>query len=210
MKKFVIPLTLLLALLLALTLLASCGGNQEAQEQVRIQAAVAATLARIPTQTPYPTQQIFIQPTPFALDGLFCEYGFCIGHPADLYMVDASILRNAATPSTSAYGILFAFNPSLFMQLTWTISGPSYDYSASQRIILEETDQLTGNMDVILYRDLNVYYQPIGPTASDLLPYGAVAVWQCGGRDFSWKVYTPQDNMAEGLMQQSLNRFRCE
>ena len=47
MKKFVIPLTLLLALSLALTLLASCGGNQEAQEQVRIQAAVAATLARL-------------------------------------------------------------------------------------------------------------------------------------------------------------------
>ena len=210
MKKFVIPLILLLSLLLALTLLASCGANQEAEEQVRIQAAVAATLAQLPTQTPYPTQQIFIQPTPLPLDGLFCEYGFCIGHPADLYFVDASILRNAATPSTSAYGILFAFNPGLFMQLTWTISGPSYDYSASQRIILEETDQLTGGMDVMLYKDLNVYYQPIGPTASDLLPYGAVAVWQCGGRDFSWKVYTPQDNMAEGLMQQSLDRFRCE
>ncbi len=210
MKKYLIPLALFFALTLATTLLASCGANQEAQEQVRIQAAVAATLAKLPTQTAYPTQQVFIQPTPLPLDGLFCEYGFCIGHPADLYLVDASILRNAATPSTRAYGILFGFNPSLFMQMTWTISGPSYDYSVSQRMIMEETDQLTGSLDVMLYKELNVYYQPLGPTASDLLPYGAVATWQCGGRDFSWKVYTPQDGMAEGLMQQSLDRFRCE
>ena len=208
MKKKLISLILLITL--TLFLLVSCGANQEAQEQVRIQTAVAATLAKLPSQTPYATQQLIIQPTRLALDGLFCEYGFCIGHPADLYLVDASILRNAATPSTHAYGILFAFNPSLFMQLTWTISGPSYDYSASQRIILEETDQLTGNMDVILYRNLNVYYQPIGPTASDILPHGAVAVWQCGGRDFSWKVYATQDGIAQGMLQQSLDRFYCE
>ncbi len=210
MKKIVLPLLLITTLFAALALLASCGANQEASEQVRIQAAVAATLAKIPTQTPYPTPQIIIPPTPLPLDGLFCEYGFCIGHPADLYLVDASILRNAATPSTRAYGILFAFNPSLFMQLTWTISGPTYDYSVSHRIILEETDQVTGNLDVMLYRNLNVYYQPIGPTASDILPYGAVASWQCGGRDFAWKVYTTQDGMAQGLLQQSLERFRCE
>jgi hypothetical protein len=209
MKKILIPL--LLALLLAALLLASCGGaDQEASDQVRIQAAVAATLAKLPTQTPYPTQQVVIPPTPMPLEGLFCEYGFCIGHPADLYLVDASILRNAATPSTRAYGILFAFNPSLFMQVTWTISGPSYDYSVSQRIILEETDVITGNLEVFLFRNLNVYYQPLGPTASDLLPYGAVASWQCGGRDFSWKVYASQDGMASGLLQQSLERFRCE
>ncbi|MDX9991032.1 MAG: hypothetical protein RBS68_03180 [Anaerolineales bacterium] len=208
MKKKLISLILLTTL--TLLLLVSCGANQEAQEQVRIQAAVAATLARLPSQTPYPTQQLILQPTPLPLDGLFCEYGFCIGHPSDLYLVDASILRNAATPSTRAYGILFAYNPSLFMQLTWTISGPSYDYSASQRIILEETDQLTGSMDVMLYRNLNVYYQPIGPTASDILPYGAVAVWQCGGRDFSWKVYATQDGIAPGMLQQSLERFYCE
>jgi len=209
MKKILIPL--ILVLLLATLLLASCGGaDQEARDQVRIQAAVAATLAKIPTQTSHPTQQMVIPPTPMPLDGLFCEYGFCVGHPADLYLVDASILRNAATPSTRAYGILFAFNPNLFMQMTWTISGPSYDYSVSHRIILEETDVITGNLEVFLLRNLNVYYQPVGPTASDLLPYGAVASWQCGGRDFSWKVYTPQEGMASGLLQQSLERFRCE
>jgi len=211
MKKLLLPLSLLAVLALGLFLLSSCGGaSQEAQEQARIQAAVAATLANIPTQTPYPTQQIIIQPTPMPLDGLFCEYGFCIGHPADLYMVDALILRNAAAPSTRSQGILFAFNPGLFMQVIWSISGPSYDYGISHKLILEETDQRIGSMDIMLFRNLNVYYQPIGPTASDILPHGAVASWQCGGRDFAWKVYTPEDGMAPGLLQKSLERFRCE
>jgi hypothetical protein len=211
MNKFYPNLTLLILLTLGLLLLASCGGaDQETRDNARIQAAVAATLANIPTQTPYPTQQIVIPPTPMPLDGLFCEYGFCIGHPADLYMVDALILRNAAAPSTRSQGILFAFNPGLFMQVIWSISGPSYDYSISHKLILEETDQRTGNMEVMLFRNLNVYYQAIGPTASDILPYGAVASWQCGGRDFAWKVYTPEDGMAPGLLQKSLERFRCE
>lgn len=210
MKRFLIIPLALAATLLALSLLPSCGADQEARDQVRIQAAVAATLAQMPTQTPAPTQEIIIQSTPLPLDGLFCEYGFCIGHPSDLYFVDASILRNPAAPSTRAYGILFAYNPGLFMQMTWNMSGTSYDYSVSHRIILEETDQVTGNLDVLLYGDLNVYYQSIGPTASDLLPFGGVAAWQCGGRDFSWKVYTPQDDMAAGLLRQALERFRCE
>ena len=210
MKRFLILPLALAATLLALSLLPSCSPDQASRDDVRIQAAVAATLAQIPTQTPYPTPEAIIPSTPMPLDGLFCEYGFCIGHPADLHLVDASILRNAAIPSTRAYGILFGFTPSLFMQMTWTMSGTSYDYSVSHRIILEETDQITGNLDVLLYQDLNVYYQPIGPTASDVLPFGAVAAWQCGGRDFSWKVYTPRDEMAAGLLRQSLERFRCE
>jgi hypothetical protein len=203
MKKLIVPLILLFGLL------AACGG-QEAQEQARIQAAVAATLSHIPTQTPYPQPTAFFPPTPIALDGTFCEYGFCIGHPADLYLVDATILNNPASPSNFAYGILFAFNPGLFIQVTWTTSGPSFDHSLVQGFILEEKDALTGALDVMLYKNLNIYYQPIGPTASDLLPYGAIAAWQCGGRDFAWKVYTPQDGMAQNLLQQALERFRCE
>lgn len=190
-------------------MLTSCS-SQESQEQAHIQAAVAATLSNIPTQTPYPLPTSYTPPTPVTLNGTFCEYGFCIGHPADLYLVDAAIMNTPASPSTYAYGILFAFNPSIFMQVTWTASGPSFDYNVVQGFILEETDSLTGALDVILYKDLNIYYQPIGPTASDLLPHGAIASWQCGSRDFAWKVYTPQDGMAQGLLQQSLERFRCE
>ncbi len=210
MKKILLPLLVIASLVLGIFLLSSCGADQEARDQVRIQAAVAATLANMPTQTPYPTQQIIIPPTPLPLNGLFCEYGFCIGHPSDLYMVDAQILRNAAAPSTRSQGILFAYNPGLFMQVIWSVSGPSYDYGVSQKLILEETDQISGDLEVLLIGRFNVYYQPIGPTASDLLPHGAVASWQCGGRDFAWKVYTPEEGLAAGLLQESLARFRCE
>lgn len=149
-------------------------------------------------------------PTEMPIDGLFCEYGFCIGHPAEIYLIDASTIRNPATPSTRAYGILIAFSPSIFNQVAWTISGPTFDYGAAQGYVREEKDQLVGNMQVKLVRELNVYYQALHPTSSDKLPYGAIATWQCGDRDFAWKIYTPQENMAPGLLEQALSRFRCK
>lgn len=199
-----------LALILALAGVWISRGAGGASEEARIQAAVAATLARIPTQTPGASPLPNPSPTPLSLDGSFCEYGFCIGHPAEIYLVDAATIRNPAAPSTRAYGILFGFSPSLFIQTVWTSSGPAFDYAITQRYILEEKDALTGGVDVQLVGNLNVYTQLIGPTASDLLPFGLVAVWQCGGRDFAWKVYTPQDGMAAALLAQALQRFRCE
>jgi hypothetical protein len=189
--------------------LASCAG-QEAGEQARIEAAVAATVANIPTQTPYPSPTISIPPTPVSLDGTFCEYGFCIGHPAEIYLTDAAILRNPAAPSAQTYGILYGFSGSLFMQVVWKTSGPGFDYGEMQKLILEEKDSLSGGLDVQLVGNWNVYYQDLNPTTSDLLPYGGVAAWQCGGRDFAWKAYTRQDGIAPGLLKQSLERFRCQ
>lgn len=208
MKKIIIAIALLVVL--GLALLVACGDQERASEEARIRAAVVATLDSIPSQTPQPSPTIAIPPTTVPLDGLFCEYGFCIGHPAEVHFVDASTIRNPATPSTRAYGILFAFNSNLFIQVVWTSAGPSFDSTTTLRYILEENDQLTGSQDVILYRDLNVFYQPLGPTAADLLPYGGAAAWRCGNRDFAWKAYTPNDGMARALLEESLSRFRCE
>lgn len=209
LQKLSLWIGLPLALILALTGFWVSNRADANQETARIQAAVAATLAQISSPTPEPTSAE-PPPTPLALEGIFCEYGFCIGHPAEIYLVDASTIRNPAAPSTRAYGILFGFSPSLFLQTVWTTSGPAFDYAVTQRYILEEKDALLGGVDVQLVRNLNVYTQAIGPTASDILPFGAVAVWQCGGRDFAWKVYTPQDGMAAALLAQALQRFRCE
>lgn len=175
-------------------------------DMTRLALAVEATRAILdkPQATPTPI------PTELPLDGLFCEYGFCIGHPEEIYLIDASTIRNPATPSTRAYGILVAFSPSIFIQVAWTTSGPDFNYSQVQGYIKEEKDQWTGNMDIQLVGDFNIHYQRLNPTNSDKLPYGAIAVWQCGGRDFAWKVYTPQDGMAEGFLAQALARFRCE
>jgi hypothetical protein len=64
-------------------------------------------------------------------------------------------------------------------------------------------------MDAQLLGKLNVYYQPI-TTVSSSLPFGGIASWQCGGRDFAWKVYTPQNGMAPALLKQAIEKFRCQ
>ncbi len=198
-------------LLTASLLLASCGSAATPQPDpnAQIQAAVAATLASIPTATPYPLPTAYPTPTPVPLDGLFCEYGFCIGHSSEIYLADASSVHNPASPSTYDYGILFGFSPTLFVQIVWTTSGSNFDPQTTMKYILQGPEKAAGNMDTQAIGDLTVYYEPIN-TVSDTLQYGGAAAWQCGGRDFAWKVYTPQDGMAPSLLQQALEQFRCD
>jgi hypothetical protein len=198
----------ILALLLAAGgLLVACGSKQP-DPQAQIAAAVAATLASVPTVTPYPVPTEAPTPTPFALDGVFCEYGFCLGHPVDIYLIDDGARYNPPVPSGYNSGVLFGYNQALFLQLSWRVSDPNFDAQSAMRVVLIGSEQFQGNMDVQLVGPLNVYYQPI-TTVADKLPFGALATWQCGGRDFIWKVYTPQDGMAPGLLKQALEKFRC-
>ena len=189
--------------------LASCSAAKPtANPQTQVDAAVRATIAAIPTVTPYPLPTPAPSPTPFSLDGLFCEYGFCIGHPADVYLIDDGARQNPPIPSAQTNGVLFGYNQSLFMQLAWRVSDPNFDPQSAMQLVMEgQTFQ--GNLDAMLIGNLNVFYQPT-TTITDKLPFGGVAVWQCGGRDFIWKVYTPQDGMAQGLLKQALERFRCD
>jgi len=194
--------------IIASLLLAACA-PQQPDPQAQIEAAVAATLSSIPSATPYPTPSPVPSLTPFPLDGLFCEYGFCIGHPADIYLIDEGSTHTPPVASAATNGILFGYNLSLFMQLVWRVSDPNYDPQTAMKVVMEENQTFQGNLDAKLIGDLNVYYQPT-TTVTAALPFGAVATWQCGGRDFIWKVYTPQDGMAPGLLQQALQRFRCQ
>ncbi len=204
------PPTKWLLLLLAASLLAACQLPQATPSpELQIQIAVASTLAAIPTNTPVPIPTAYPSPTPFSLDNLFCEYNFCIGHPPDVYLIDQGSTRQPPIASTYGYGILFGYGQSLFVQMAWTLSGPSFDPQTTMRFILEENEQMLGSMDAQLLGDLNVFYQPIS-TITASLPFGGIASWQCGGRDFVWKVYTPQDGVAQGLLRQALEQFRCE
>jgi hypothetical protein len=205
---------ILIALLLIVGLIAGAGfwiiDSQSLGVDDQINAAVAATLAAIPTSTIEPIPTALPSPTPMPLQGLFCEYGFCIGHPSEITFFDASILQNKTTPSTASYGILAGYNTNLFIQLIWTGSGTSFDPNLVMSYVIEESDTISGSQDIQLVRDLDVYIQPITSVTSPLLPYGVVAAWQCGGRDFAWKVYTPQDGMGVNLLNDALMRFRCE
>ena len=180
-----------------------------ADPQAQINDAVVATIAAIPTYTPYPLPSPVPSPTLAPLTGLFCEYGFCIGHPPEMVFVDEGATHKPPSPGTQSKGILYGYTETMFIQLNWQISDPNFNPQTAMTLILEETQTLQGNLDVLLIGNLNVYYQP-SSTITSVLPYGAVATWQCGGRDFIWKVYAPQDGTAQGLLKQSLERFRCE
>jgi hypothetical protein len=190
-------------------LLLCCDQQPAGNPQAQINAAVAATLASIPTHTPYPLPTPFPSPVPFSLDGLFCEYGFCIGHPADLYFIDEGARHNPPTSGSKTNGLLLGYNETLLIQMAWRVSDPNFDPQSAMQVILLSGETLQGNLDALLIGNFNVYYQPT-TTLTDLLPFGGVAAWQCGGRDFIWKVYTPQDGTAQGLLQQALEKFRCE
>lgn len=199
-------------LLLLIPLLSACGPKTPTPDpNLAIRQAVAATIAAIPPVTPYPTYTPYPSPTPSTLNGLFCEYNFCIGHPANLAFFDVSAQQNPAAPSSYSQGLLAAFNPNLFIQLIWQYAPGTSDPQFLMDLSLEPgIDTSAGSFDLKLIRSTNVLIHPIQSTASPLLPYGIIAGWVCGDRAFAWKVYTPQDGTAEGLLQDTLNRFRCE
>jgi hypothetical protein len=205
-KLFLLILTTFLA---TGVLLASCNTKPMPSPEAQIQAAVAATLASIPSPTPYPVPTLAPSPTPYSLEGVFCEYGFCVGHPQDFFLIDQGATRRPPIANTYGYGILFGYSQTLFIQMAWTTSGPSFDPQKMMHFILEEQEALQGSLDAQLLGKINVYYQPI-TTVTASLPFGGIASWQCGGRDFAWKAYTPQDGMAPALLKQAIEKFRCQ
>lgn len=205
-SRYILPLTIVL-------LLASCNmpwnNVPTIDPQAEINAAVVATIAAIPTYTPYPIPTPYPSPSVAPLGGLFCEYGYCIGHPVEMAFMDEGSIHKPPVIGTQSNGIIFGYTESMYIQMNWRISDPNFNPQSAMATILEETQALQGTLDVLLVGDLNVYYQP-SSTITPALPYGGVAVWQCGGRDFIWKTYTMQDGMAQGLLKDSLSRFRCQ
>jgi hypothetical protein len=200
MKRF--GLTLLVLIVTA------CAPKPDPNAQVA--QAVIETLAAIPSATQAPIPTPYPSPTPFDLQGLFCEYQFCIGHPLDMAFYDVSAHQNAAAPSTFSQGILAAFNGNLFIQVVWQLAPGAADPQFMLDLVLDDgLDTRVGNLDVKQVRDMNVIYTPITSTATTLLPYGASAAWICGDRAFAWKVYAPDDTSAPTLFDAAFGRFIC-
>ena len=196
--------------LLAL-LLVACAPKPTPDPNSQIRQAVAATVAAIPTYTPYPQPTSYPSPTPMTLNGLFCEYQFCIAHPPDIAFFDVSAQRNPASPSSYGQGILAAFNATLFIEMLWQHAPGTADPKFLLDLILEpEVDARVGELEVKLIRDMNVIYTPITSTATELLPNGGAAAWTCGERVFAWKAYTMQDGQAAPLFEEAIQRFRCQ
>ena len=177
---------------------------------VQTQQAIAATLSAIPASTAPPIPTLFPTPTLFDLAGLFCEYQFCIGHPADMAFYDVSAQQNLGTPSSYPQGLIAAFNATLFIQLVWQSAPGATDPQFMLDLILDpRLDTRLGTLEVKLIREMNVVYTPITSTATALLPHGSAAAWVCGDRAFAWKVYTPDEQSPPTVFENSFNRFIC-
>lgn len=193
---------------LIMLLLAACASSPDPGAQ--IQSAVMATVAAIPTQTPYPTPATQPIPTKIDLAGLFCEYQFCIGHPPEVAFFDVSAQRDPLAPSNFTQGLLAAYNAKLFIELIWQHAPGTSDPKFMLDLILDDnSDESTGNLDIMLIRNMNVMYVPVATSSSEVLPYGGAAAWTCGDRVFAWKAYTPGTGQAEPLFDEALQRFQC-
>lgn len=201
-------------LLLALLLLAACR-PQTATPSVgeMVAAAVSATLTALPTAptaapgaaqtTPRPT------PTPDLRD-LFCEYGFCIGHPPETYLFDGLALRENRLPSNYASGLLISYQADRYIQVNWSAQPGQADPYAFLQVIAEADTLAMENLTVEQINGQIVTLAPVLKTAApNVLPYGLAATWTCGDRQFGWKAYTQADGQAYSLLQAALARFYC-
>lgn len=203
---------LILAFFVTIIVLAACAPkNDEAERQRAIAQSVIATMAAIPTYTPYPTYPPPPTPRP-PLQGVFCEYGFCIGHPVDFPFYDLNVAeKGVGAPSSYTSGKLLGFkNDFAFITVFWVQSTGTWDPSGLIDVTLTEFgDTPTGSLDIDLVGPLNVAVQPLTPKDSVTLRAGLAANWRCGDRDFVWKVYTQSDEQARNLLHEALSKFDC-
>jgi hypothetical protein len=196
-------------IILALVVISACA-RKTPDPNMQIRAAVAATLAAIPTNTQAPLSTPFPSPTAFDLAGLFCEYQFCIGHPPEMAFFDVSAQQNPASPSTYNQGILAAYSTNLFIQVMWQFAPSTKDSQFLLDLLLDDqVDVRTGNLDAKLIHNMNVLYTQITTTATPVLPYGSAGSWNCGDRVFAWKVYTPDNTSGEAIFKNTIDRFDC-
>lgn len=199
------------SLILLLLIVTACRPRATPTPGILIDDAIATSLASLPTATPSRVPTVFPTATPFSLSGLFCEYQFCIGHPADMAFYDVSAATsNQATPSTYQVGLMAAYSGGLVLQLMWQFSPGAADPTFLLNLIVEDgVDTTIGAQEVKLIREMNVVYTPITTTATAVLPFGAAAAWTCGDRVFAWKAYTADEASAPGLFESALSRFTC-
>jgi hypothetical protein len=195
--------------LILLVIVTACRPRTTPTPGIDINDAIATTLASLPTSAPSPVPTPYPTATAFTLEGLFCEYQFCVGHPIEMAFFDVGAQQNAGSPSTYTQGIIASYNANLFIQMVWQIAPGTSDPQFMLDLILDDVDTRVGTVEVKLIRDMNVVYTPITSTASPILPFGGAGAWICGERAFAWKVYTPDEASPPGLFESALARFIC-
>lgn len=199
--------------LLAFTavLYAGCG-RQAPVPQAVIQYAVHETMQALTTSTPQPFPSPNPSVTAVPLQGIFCEYEFCIGHPKGLALFDVVAKQNPSSPEVSQYeaGKLATYGSTIFIQLVWkTAPANSEPEHLLDLVIDDSVDMRSGQPEALTVTSSSASIVPLETNATELLPYGVAAAWVCGGRGFVWKAYSNQAKFPRQLMVEALQVFRC-
>lgn len=184
----------------------------------QIQLAVEATVVAMPTNAPRAFPSPVAPATDVPLKGLFCEYEFCIGHPADMAFFDVVAKQNPTIPTASTFdnGQLAAYNSSLFVEVMWqTVANGSDGQFMLKDIVESRGDARSGDIQPILLHELNVFYVPISSTASPQLPYGGAAAWVGKGAGFRVEglrhaTRPGQELASRRVAGDSMQRLTCE
>lgn len=197
----------LIGLALVATLFFSCAPKAP---EPNLDQIVAATMVALPVNPPPPTYTPYPTATPFDLRGFFCEYRFCVGHPAEITFFDLNAQKNPALPSTYDLGILAGASNDYYIQMVWQLAPGAADPQFMFDIILiGATDTRGENPEIKLIRGMNVVYIPLSSTLLPVLPNGGAGAWLCGDRVFAWKAYARQADAAKALFDEALSKFTC-
>jgi hypothetical protein len=198
----------ILVFLLGIILAGCRPKQQDLSEEINI--AIIGTLAARPVPAT-PTLQPF--PTPYPtpdLTGLFCEYSFCTGHPADLPLFDVISEKNPAQHSGYGSGKIAGFRDNLFIMLSWVQSTGAWDPQGMMKVLSDEFGDLQpGESKIDLIGDLNVSQEPVKGPANSIFSGGTLATWRCGDRDFVWLAFSVKDGESPQLLAEALNKFKC-
>ena len=197
--------------MLALACCAACAGPQPDRDS-QIGWAVQATLQSFPGTDSKSPPTPLATATEISLDAVFCEYGFCVGHPQGLPLFDlvAKQNPNSLVASTRAEGTLASSATSVFIEFRWMSTFADPDPAVMLDLILEDRyDVPVGQPEVLTAGPLTAYFVVLETTAAEALPHGGAAAWRCGGRQFAWKVYTARAPLPRQYLMEALRTFRC-
>ena len=215
-------------LLISAAILMGCGPNEE-EIANQVSESVELTVEAIPTTTPYTTQTAQPSATPYPtltplpsatpyptstsfptpdLANLFCEYGFCIGHPADAYLVDVDAPEDW---STFSEGSVFGIEGDTVIGVFWeTKTEEAWDIESEVLDLIDEDEEIQGELVQETIGNIFVAYAIFhSQDPSVNRPYRLGASWHCGNRGFVLIFLSNRDDVVFDFMQSSLEKFSC-
>lgn len=177
-------------------MLAACGGAPKAQP--------APTYTPYPTYTPFPEQK----PVITDIDDLYCDFGFCIGHPTGAYLTDVD-----APDEWSEYesGVLIGVNTTgSWMGMDWEKVGKSEWQLEEQALdVANNLGEAQGDARIETVGNFDVALVSSFDSEDEDLPYGSNAAWHCGDRGFRASVFAKSESLPEVLLLEAIARFTC-